>query len=63
MYGPLSHWWREGKTLVVRPLKKKGNYVSSSAVNINQPPGEPQEHYLGEVWQKKVRASQNFIKD
>ena len=21
-YGPLSHWCREGKTLVVRPLKK-----------------------------------------
>ena len=22
-HGPLSHWYRKGKTLVVRPLKKK----------------------------------------
>ena len=27
-----------------------------------QPPGEPQEHYLDEVRQKQIRATQNFIK-
>ena len=31
--------------------------------NLIQPPGEPWEHHLGEVWQKKVWATQNFIKD
>jgi len=28
-----------------------------------QPPGEPREQHLGDVRQKKVRATQNFIKD
>ena len=26
-HGPLNHWCREGKTLVVRPLKKNTFYV------------------------------------
>ena len=34
-HGPLSHWCREGKTLVVRPLKKKKNLCVSSSYFSN----------------------------
>ena len=27
------------------------------------PPGEPREQHLGNIWQKKVWATQHFIKD
>ena len=38
-HGPLSHWCREGKTLVVRPLKKTllcVSYLSYYYFNINK---------------------------